>query len=158
MDVNECGEEKPLNPIKDILIFERKLNERFANETKRRFIYFVLVVTMLSAYILYIIKEVYSTLWDVYSTSPVSLSPLLFQIYFRVLGVAFLLGYVFIRLLRKSSKVIKSLTAQLKLLNINFKERKIELCAIKTPRSIKTAINVFREEEQRTSGYWRKKE
>ncbi|KAI5192738.1 hypothetical protein NEMIN01_2183 [Nematocida minor] len=150
-------DERPANPIKDILIFEKQLNKKYAHETKRRFVYFVLLMIILSGYILHVTREVYNVLWDIDCSDPAEMTVLLCRIYLRMLGAVLLLGYVFIRMLRKSSKITNSLTAQLKLLNIFFKNQKLNLCSIKTPNNIKVAINVFREEEQRKKTHWLKR-
>lgn len=156
--MNANKEERPLNPIKDILIFEQQLNKKYMHETKRRFMYFVVLMVSTCAYIMYIINEMYSALWDIHSEESIPLSALVLRIYCRVVGVMLLLGYIFIRLMRRSTRITNSLTAQLKLLNIYFKNQKLNLCTIKAPKNIKTAINIFREEEQRKKAQWLRRE
>ncbi|KFG26713.1 uncharacterized protein NESG_00867 [Nematocida ausubeli] len=147
--MEEVRVDRPLNPIKDILIFEKQLKNKYIHETKRRFTYFVMLMIMVCAYTLYINRQMYNILWDLYSKDSIYLTDLIFRVYLRILGAILLLGYVYVRLLRRSSKVTNSLTEQLKLLNIFFHNQKLSLCSIKTPRNIKIAINVFRSEEQK---------
>ncbi|EIJ89592.1 hypothetical protein NEPAR06_1212 [Nematocida parisii] len=156
--MEEIKVDRPLNPIKDILIFEKQLNNKYIHETKRRFIYFVVLMIMVCSYVLYINRKMYNILWDVYSRDSIYLTGLVFKIYLKTIGVIMLQGYVFIRLLRRSSTVTNSLTEQLKLLNIFFNNQKLSLCEIKTPRNIKIAINTFRDEEQKKKAQWMKKE
>lgn len=150
------AEERPVNPIKDILIFEKEIKKRYEQETRRRFVYFMVMLIIQCGYILYVSTKVYNILGDIKSTEIILLGGLIYRVYMQMLFSIFLTSYVFIRLLRNSSKITKTLTSQLKLLNIFFKNRKITLCPVKTPNNIKIAINIFREEEERKKSTHRK--
>lgn len=146
------SEDRPVNPIKDILIFEKELRRRCAHEIKRRFMYFVLMIVIQYSYVLYVGRSVYNVLLGV-DVSSILISKVMCRTYIRMVGPIFLVSYVSIRLLRKSSKITKTLTLQLKLLNIFYKNQRISLCPIKTPNNIKIAMNIFREEEEKKKAH-----
>ncbi|KAI5184280.1 hypothetical protein NEHOM01_0025 [Nematocida homosporus] len=151
-------DDRPPNPLKDILIFEKYLNKRYNKETRRRVLYSAILINTAIAYIYYVTKQVFDTLCELERDRPILLSAFLWRIYMKMLGIVLLLSYIFIRLFRKSSKLTQALTSQLKLLNIYFRNQKINLCRIKTPYNIKKALILFREEEQKRRVHWLKED
>ncbi|KAI5172779.1 hypothetical protein NEFER03_1811 [Nematocida sp. LUAm3] len=142
-------ENRPVNPIMDILIFEREIKKKYSTESKRRVFYFIILLNTIIAYILYVTKHVYDTLCEVEQNTPFPISMFLWRIYIKMLGNILLISYIFIRLFRRSSKVIQALSNQLKLLNIYIKNDKILLCQLKTPYNIRRSLDLFREEEEK---------
>ncbi|OAG29498.1 hypothetical protein NEDG_00631 [Nematocida displodere] len=148
----------PLNPAKDILVFEKHIKRCYDMETRRRIVYFVILTSSIAVFILYVTRQIFTALWDVSLVSPVSISVLMYRIYLKMLGTIVFISYVFLRLLRRSTSITKAMTQQLKLLNIHFRNQKLFLCEIKTPQKIKQSLSIFREEEQKRRVYISKQE
>lgn len=144
----------PKNPIRDILIFERRIKRSYAEEARRRIMYFVVLTTAVVAYILYVSKQIFEAGGKAHVQGGEGISVFVLRLYVRMLGTSILIFYVFIRLLRRSSKLTSSLSAQLKLLNLSLVNQKLVLCQIKTPENIRKAVRLFRSEEERRRAQW----
>lgn len=149
--------DRPNNPIRDIIVFEKHIRKKYNLETRRRIFYFVIFLNSILAYIIFIIRQVTDIICETHYVSSNSFSYFLWRIYIKMLTTVLLFTYIFIRLFRKSSKITSTLSIHLKLLNIYFKNQKIALCEIKTPYKIKQAIHLFREEEKKRCLYWLKR-
>ncbi|KAI5180441.1 hypothetical protein NEOKW01_0745 [Nematocida sp. AWRm80] len=145
------------NPIRDILTFERQLKRKYNHEVKRRLIYFVMLVNAIVAYTLYVSKKVYGILWDIEASNSAQVTLFLFKVFLKMLGCIILISFVFIKLLRASTKILCSLSEQLRLLNIYVKDNRIYLCPTKTPPVINKTLLMFREEEHKRRQQWTKK-
>lgn len=141
-------DERPQNPLRDILTFEKVVRKHYDYQHKRRLVYYIILVGTVFGYIVYASRRVLDGVWE---TDYALIIPkvLLYRIYVKMLGAIVLVWYVYIRLLRRSSNLTQSMDAQLKLLNMEFDGARIRLCKAKTPKNILKGLGVFRKEERR---------
>lgn len=140
--------DKPQNPLKDILSFERALCKYYGKQQKRKFLYYGVLVGAALAYVLYLAKRFFEELRELEGGDRVS-KLLLYKVYFKMVGIIVLMWYVYIRFLRGSTARTKQINAQLRLLNLEFDGNRIGLCQEKTPKNIQKAFSCFRKEEKR---------
>jgi len=149
---------KPKNPVKDILIFEKRVKRSFNYEFKRRIMYLIVAVSVSMSYVLYIAKMFINSFWRIKIAPANNVKVLILDIYVQMLVIIFIICYLFIRLLRRSRGISEALSSQLKLLNISFTGQRLSLCQIRAPENIRKALQLFREEEQRRKASWLRKE
>lgn len=158
--MEECGTGgAPGNPIKDILIFEKHMLAYYDGETRRRFVYFLVFLSLLFTFAVRGMKYAEQILWVPGEVQDLEkLQGFMVRLYLKMLGTVFLLAYLFLRMFRKSSKLTRVLSAQLQLLNVRFEDRRISLSKIKAPAKIKQALALFRAEEEKRRKHFQKNE